>query len=712
VQAKAALSDAQMAEGNRVARELDLKQIEAVRLIREMELLGIRIAVGNTLEAGYSKQNPAAIQADYAKKIADAQGSADKPAWFADEKGGVSLPTLAAVKQDVSRLQSEISKRQSDIDALTQKLNDQQAQVDKLQQQADAAKGREAVDAYRKASDARKVLADISAQIETAKANLSPFQHDLEVAQAQQSVVEGYIARVQDQEKQLLANWHSIQQAGAAQKTLAVTIVGTNGKTTGDAATIDAKSKELSDVLADAKKLADEAEQDLTGAVKSAGDAVSQAEELRRTVDPLRVEAESKDAFSAKIAYKNLLDVYSPTYFKMHQGVVETQLANMYGNQVAMLKAESGLIHQLTPILRKAGVKMPAGLEIADLDQQIKSATANADQHYSAAADELDGAANAALANDPRGNQAKLARIFTMYDWAKFARDNGDAKNAKARLDEAVNGREQILAAQPAAMVSLPDELLPPPPKVETPAPATAPTPASASATPADPATTADVKKTLSDVADAVMKGDTDTVKAHINATPIQQPTVDVVLSTIAGYQKFNTAMTGKFGPTAMDSLIGGFGMKMQIPKPEQMQQAIAAIAVQSTGPDSVAVAMPGQPQTLPLKKIDGMWKFDLTMLEPKYQMMLPTVGVQLKPAVQFINTIAADVEAGKYKSVDEVKAALQQGMAAMTGGKPPVDVAANPPAQPAQPAPAQPAPPKQQGRDVINNPANLPGVQ
>ncbi len=218
IQAKAALSDAQMAEGNRVLRELDLKQIEAVRLIREMELLGIRIAVGNTLEKGYGQQNPKSIQADYAKKIADAQGSADKPAWFADEKGGVSLPTLAAVKQDASRLQSEISKRQAEIDALNQKQNDQQAEVDKLQQAADAAKGREAVDAFRKASDARKVLADIGAQIETAKSNLSPFQHDLEVAQAQQAVVEGYIARVKDQEKQLLANWHAIQQAGEARR--------------------------------------------------------------------------------------------------------------------------------------------------------------------------------------------------------------------------------------------------------------------------------------------------------------------------------------------------------------------------------------------------------------------------------------------------------------------------------------------------------------
>ncbi len=261
VQAKAALSDAQMAEGNRVLRELDLKQIEAVRLIREMELLGIRIAVGNTLEKGYAQQNPKSIQADYAKKIADAQGSADKPAWFADEKGGVSLPTLAAVKQDASRLQSEISKRQAEIDSLTQKQTEQQAEVDKLQQAADAATGREGVDAFRKASDARKVLADIGAQIETAKANLAPFQHDLDVAQAQQAVVEGYIARVKDQEKQLLANWHAIQQAGAAQKALATTIVGADGNTT-DAATVTAKSKELSRCFWRMRKTSSETKQE------------------------------------------------------------------------------------------------------------------------------------------------------------------------------------------------------------------------------------------------------------------------------------------------------------------------------------------------------------------------------------------------------------------------------------------------------------------
>jgi hypothetical protein len=93
--------------------------------------------------------------------------------------------------------------------------------------------------------------------------------------------------------------------------------------------------------------------------------------------------------------------------------------------------------------------------------------------------------------------------------------------------------------------------------------------------------------------------------------------------------------------------------------------------------------------------------------------MMMPVLGTMLKPMADNINQVALDVEAGKYNSINDVQAALQKGMPQIPGqsGNPKVAGNTPPPAQQQQPPPPQEQP-KQQGRDVINNPANLPGVQ
>jgi hypothetical protein len=73
------------------------------------------------------------------------------------------------------------------------------------------------------------------------------------------------------------------------------------------------------------------------------------------------------------------------------------------------------------------------------------------------------------------------------------------------------------------------------------------------------------------------------------------------------------------------------------------------------------------------------VWKIDLTALDAKIQLMLPTIGVQMQPAVTMINTLASDVEAGKYNTVDEVKAAIQKQMAMTFGGAQPKNLAGSP---------------------------------
>ncbi len=174
-----------------------------------------------------------------------------------------------------------------------------------------------------------------------------------------------------------------------------------------------------------------------------------------------------------------------------------------------------------------------------------------------------------------------------------------------------------------------------------------APATAGGAAAAVDPAVAAEVKKALSDIVDALMKGDMDTVKGHMIVAPIQQPTVDVLLSLVSGSTKLKSAMVAKFGQAAVDAMEkdAKSGMKMQIPKPEEIQAGLAQVDIQAGAtPDAVTLGAPGQPKRIPMKKMDGTWKIDLATLgqDPQMAMMMPMLGTMLKPMADNINQVAA----------------------------------------------------------------------
>jgi hypothetical protein len=147
---------------------------------------------------------------------------------------------------------------------------------------------------------------------------------------------------------------------------------------------------------------------------------------------------------------------------------------------------------------------------------------------------------------------------------------------------------------------------------------------------------------------------------------------------------------------------MGGTGGNL--PTPEQVDQELAKVQFMSTGPDSVSLSAPGQQQPIPLKKVEGKWKVDLTQLmkNPQMAAMAPMMAAMFKPMAANINTIAADVEAGKYNSVQEVQAALQKvnpfGGMAPPGARPGAAPGATPAAAPGGVTPGATPPPEGAG--------------
>src|SRR5688500_5299707 len=117
-QAKASLAAAEVADASRLMQVVDANNREISRLVYEINLLGGHIANSNLKTEGYRGQEPVAARAEAAKRIAEIQGSGEKGSWITAENA--SVPTLAAVKHDVSRLQGEIAKRQEEIKGLEQ----------------------------------------------------------------------------------------------------------------------------------------------------------------------------------------------------------------------------------------------------------------------------------------------------------------------------------------------------------------------------------------------------------------------------------------------------------------------------------------------------------------------------------------------------------------------------------------------------------------
>jgi hypothetical protein len=523
-QAEAALGQIHMDAAMQRIAEFDQKQLAASRLALDIAELGRQIGLSNVLVEGYQLLDPARVRTDIAQKIADAQGGPDKPTWVAPQ-GKSSVPTLAALQQQISQTEGQIAQKQSQIQQLQQQRQQTLEQADQFARQSESAKGQQSVDLYKQASDARRKASDTATQIDVITASILPLQKDLSISQGQQQILQSYIKDLQDQQQTLDTGWQAIQQQIAAQLALAKQIATVDamaaGATTMPVAasepalqasaspelqapgkSIVTKVKALADLSKQIEDLGKAAADDLDNAAKAFDQAFTTANKADAALRTL-AQSPNRAYEASRPAFQLQQQAIWPQQYRLAQARALRILGSLEAARAANLAIRVKLRDMVSQAMVTAKLAAPAELGSAELNKQLQDALGAADEAFKTAderlTDVIDNSAQGDLARDAQ-KAARVAQIFVRYGQSQLALIAGNAQQAQAAEEKAREAvklavdNEAALPALPASLQSAipaPASTQPAAPGAEGAAtqPATAPAGAAPTTAPATPGT-------------------------------------------------------------------------------------------------------------------------------------------------------------------------------------------------------------------------------
>ena len=146
--------------------------------------------------------------------------------------------------------------------------------------------------------------------------------------------------------------------------------------------------------------------------------------------------------------------------------------------------------------------------------------------------------------------------------------------------------------------------------------------------------------------AKGVETGDMAAVKATAVGTESDYTFVQAIMGLIGANKELRAAAIEKFGEDGKQISTEDLS---NISK--QMEQGDEKI-----DGDNATIGKPDEKDPMKLKKVDGAWKVDLASIPEKEQMSKAMPKMQ-----KVMSDAAADIKAGKYKSIDEAKTAVGQ---------------------------------------------------
>ena len=152
-------------------------------------------------------------------------------------------------------------------------------------------------------------------------------------------------------------------------------------------------------------------------------------------------------------------------------------------------------------------------------------------------------------------------------------------------------------------------------------------------------------KAAASTFAAAIAAGDVETAKASIVPNEKQAPVVEALAKLQVAQKKFAEAAVKAYGQ-AGEELARTNDQKDAVKQIESAQVKEQGDVATLTSADS--------PDPLTLRKVDGQWKVDLGAMPNSAEMerQVPT----LTGMTELMDTMATEIEDGKYKSAEEVK--------------------------------------------------------
>lgn len=445
----------------------------------QLRQLAAQIAITNDMAAGSKDADPKAVQAKVSGAIAAMQGSAQAATWGGD---AAKLPTLAAAKQEISRLQGEIAQDQQRAADLTKQRSDAIATSEAQLKHADSLKGDQAVRAFADGSESRRKADDLSIQIDLQQDKLARDQGDLAIQQGQETAVNAGIALLQGHAKQIDAGWTDAQQRAASQtKIAAAAVSGDDADKTSQS--IKALSAKLAQQLTEVQQARAAAVDQLAEADKYYATAQQQSQTLIKTFAE-KINSPSKESKT----YASLKQTVQPQQYTLQMGVVRRDAATMIAAEAALLAEASATKTEVGKILGDAGQTMPA--ELAGLDPLVASTLASdADTRLGESADML---TNVESGDTPPAlkNSAKVAHLITLADRIQLAGlktalgDTAAKATADGYLTDATALKGDIIAAG-LRLPPLPGDLGTPPSAAPIDAPSTPAAPAPGTPAPA-----------------------------------------------------------------------------------------------------------------------------------------------------------------------------------------------------------------------------------
>jgi len=162
-------------------------------------------------------------------------------------------------------------------------------------------------------------------------------------------------------------------------------------------------------------------------------------------------------------------------------------------------------------------------------------------------------------------------------------------------------------------------------------------------------------KAAVKTVADALRRGDAAALKnATINGDPAF---IDMMASMMSSTKTLTDAAVAKFGDA---------GKTISNSKMPDFDKSLDNADVKEEGDTATVTPKDGNGEPVKLKKVDGQWKMDFAQaphMPSKAEM--DQMGPMFNSMVDANKTTAADINAGKYKSVEEARQGLSQKMMA-----------------------------------------------
>lgn len=676
-EARAAVGRAEMRTAESYIRQIERLELESARLVSEIAALTEQIRGTSTTVSGYRQFDPKPTLDAIAEKIATAEGGADKPAWISN--GTVSIPSLAAVKQELARLDGQVSQKQSEVAALTGQRTTLLDQAEKAIADAEQLKGSQSVEAFKKGSELRKQAGDLAVQIEKAQADTTRLKAAIATAQLQQSAATDTITQLKDQSATLQKSWTDMDGRAAAQRKLAGEILGSSGTAfpgAGDApkatagGNIAQKAIELARLTTESRKLRESAQASLTNAAKSFAEADRAAGSAVKALKDLSV---NHPTHPQKAAWDQMQKVIDPMQYRLEQAGAQRAIGALANSDAAGIASRISLANSLQQALGGTELSVPTGIVDTSSSEAYKSALGMADLAFKEADALLEGI-NEGLALESIKNDALIGRALTNYGWAQVARQLNDKASADKRIALAKEFRDLVaekLADKQGALPAMPAELGAAKKKVVAPVEDPA-----AALNPADSPDQAAVRAAYKQFMDSMSAGDAAATKALMQIDPGQEKAAEQIIQTGAVMKKLQDAFIAKFGaegttttsPDGSGTVTTSFNLATS-------SSDIGKAVITVTGETGTIKAARGPGSDNPVTRVDGAWKMHITA--PKTDQEKAEYEAMPKMNVAAAK-IATEIEAGKYATPADAIGAIMGALMESMGATPTVAPGAN----------------------------------